>query len=79
MTQDESHVSVGGLLGTVQLGLNFYEDSAFWGAECETKDATVREVDRVVKQWSTKKDRAVDIVRAIWASKLVKVPPFLLN
>lgn len=33
MTWDESYVSVGGLLGTTELGLHFGEETTFYGVE----------------------------------------------
>lgn len=42
------------MLGKTQLGLNFVEDSTFWGAEYEVKDAVEHEVDRVVEQQNAK-------------------------
>ena len=39
MTQDKSHVSVGGLLGTTQLGLDFGKNFAFFAAEYEVDRA----------------------------------------
>jgi len=49
---DESHVSVGGLLGTTQLGLDFDEDSKFSGVECEVNDAMEHELDHAIEHQS---------------------------
>ena len=62
-------MSVGGLLGTNQLGLHFDEGFTFLGVEYEVKDVVERKVDHVVEQWSTKMDHTVDIPHGIWASK----------
>jgi len=54
------------MFGPTKVGLDFYEDSAFWGVECEVKDVVEHEVDQTV-----------DIPHDIWASEQVEAPPFL--
>ena len=54
MTWDESHVSVGVLLGTTQLGQILDKKSEFCGAY-NRKDVMEYEVDHIVKQQSTTK------------------------
>lgn len=70
-------MSIGGLLVATQIGVDFDEESAFWGIECEVKDAVEHEVNRTVEQQSTKVDDTIDILHGIWASEQVESPPFL--
>jgi len=49
VTRDESHVSVGGMLGATQLGQILGKDSEFCGVR-NTKDVLKYEVDHVAKQ-----------------------------
>jgi len=49
VTWDESHVSIGDLLGVIELGLDSDEDSPFSGAECELKDKAKHGVDCAIE------------------------------
>lgn len=51
MTHDESYVSVEGLLGATELGLDFGKDSTFCGVECVVEHEVEHKLDHVVEHF----------------------------